>query len=192
MEIIENHQIINRVSMFFYLSLCMKKTFVLIKSGFTLIEIILVIVVITILMTATMKFGSNRIIDLKSQSLKEHFIGYYNELYSQNITSSFRDQTKYQTLTMTFKTGFQYYTNNNVPIIEPKFSVIEFTGLMLDTQLLSSVDITLVPYVFGCTIASAGTTGDLFSFRLLVPENGKQYCFEIASETCKLIEKRCI
>ena len=169
----------------------MKKPLLLIKSGFTLIEIILVIVVITILMTATMRFGSSRIVDLKAQSLKEQFVGYYNEIYSQNMTSSFRDQIKYQTLTMTFETGFQYHTNNNIPVIEPKFSVIEFTGRMLDAQLLSSVDITFVPYVFGCTIASAGTTGDMFSFKLYVPENGKQYCFEIASETCKLIEKRC-
>jgi len=73
------------------------------KKGFTLIEMVIVLVVIGILMAATMKFGSGRIVDLKAQSLKEDFIGWYNEIYSQNMTSSFRDGIKYTTLTVGFQ-----------------------------------------------------------------------------------------
>jgi hypothetical protein len=66
-----------------------------------------------------------------------------------------------------------------------------FTGLALDTHPFPNIDITLVPYILWCTIASAWTTWSLFSFQLSIPKNGKQYCFEIKSETCKLVEIRC-
>ncbi|MEI7557408.1 MAG: type II secretion system protein [bacterium] len=52
----------------------MKKLFILSKKGFTLIEMLIVIVVVSILMTAVMRFGSSRISDLKAQSLKEEFV----------------------------------------------------------------------------------------------------------------------
>ena len=86
----------------------MKKALVLIKSGFTLIEMLIVLVVIGILMAATMRFGSGRIVDLKAQSIKEQFVGYYNDLYSQNMTSSFRDGKKYQHLALNFGSGILY------------------------------------------------------------------------------------
>jgi prepilin-type N-terminal cleavage/methylation domain-containing protein len=78
------------------------------KKGFTLIEMMIVLVIIGILMAATMRFGSGRIVDLKAQSLKEQFVGYYNEIYSQNMTSSFRDGKKYQVLTISFGSGTWY------------------------------------------------------------------------------------
>jgi len=161
------------------------------KKAFTLIEIVIVLVVISILMTATMKFGSNRIDDLKAQSLKEQFVWYYNDLYRQNLMSSFRDETKYQTLTLTFQTGTWYRIDATAPVKDPKLADVIFSGLTLDTHPFPSIDITLVPYILWCTIAWASTTWSLFSFQLYIPQNGKQYCFEIKAETCKLVEIRC-
>jgi prepilin-type N-terminal cleavage/methylation domain-containing protein len=117
------------------------------KKAFTLIEIVIVLVVISILMTATMKFGSNRIDDLKAQSLKEQFVGYYNDLYRQNLMSSFRDEKKYQTLMLTFQTGTSYRTDITPPVIDPKLADVIFTGLALDTHPFPNIDITLVPYI---------------------------------------------
>lgn len=68
------------------------------KKAFTLIEIVIVLLIISILLVATIGLGSNRITDIKAQSIKEQFIGYYNELYSQNMTSRFRDHIQYQRL----------------------------------------------------------------------------------------------
>lgn len=70
------------------------------KKAFTLIEMTIVLLVIGILMAATMRFGSNRIVDLKAQSIKEQFAGRYNDLYSQNMTSSFRNGQKYEKMTI--------------------------------------------------------------------------------------------
>jgi prepilin-type N-terminal cleavage/methylation domain-containing protein len=78
------------------------------KKGFTLIEMAVVLLIIGILMAATMRFGSGRIVDLKAQSTKEQFIGRYNDLYSQNMTSSFRNGKKYETLTIVMNTGVYY------------------------------------------------------------------------------------
>ncbi|MCX6823787.1 MAG: type II secretion system protein [candidate division SR1 bacterium] len=162
------------------------------KKGFTLIEMMIVLVIIGVLMAATMRFGSNRITDLKAQSLKEQFVGYYNEIYGQNMTSSFRDGKKYQTLVVSFESGMWYKIDQGPFVVEPKLSALTFHELLLDDQTTDHINLTFVPYRLGCFITSSqGTTGDLFSFQVYMPENGKQYCFEIKSETCKLIEQRC-
>jgi len=162
------------------------------KKGFTLIEMLIVLVIIGILMAATMKFWSNRIVDLKAQSLKEQFVGYYNEIYSQNLTSSFRDTIKYQKLTITFQSWVRYQVDQRPFVIEPKLSALTFRQFMLDGQETNSLQIVFTPYTLSCAlIGSQWTTGQLFAFQTYVPENGKQYCFEIKSETCKLIETHC-
>ena len=117
------------------------------KKGFTLIEIVIVLVVIGILMTATMRFGSGRIVDLKAQSLKEDFVGYYNELYNQNMTSSYRNEKQYKFLTMNFGTGMSYQLDSAPFVLEPNLSAVTFRELMLDAQKTSSVQIQLVPYM---------------------------------------------
>lgn len=162
-----------------YLSVHMKK-------GFTLIEMVIVLLVIGILMAATMRFWSNRIVDLKAQSLKEQFVGYYNDLYSQNMTSSFRDGTKYQQLTIGFASGTWYQINQGAFVFDPKLSSLTFRELIVDGDAVATVNLNFTPYILGCSFS-----GHIFSFQAYVPENGKQYCFEIASETCKLIEQRC-
>ncbi|MEI8090965.1 MAG: type II secretion system protein [bacterium] len=75
------------------------------KKAFTLIEMVLVLVIIGILMGVTMKFGSNRITDLKAQSLKDKFVDTYSEVQSQNLASSYHQQYRYTTLTLTFGSG---------------------------------------------------------------------------------------
>lgn len=153
------------------------------KKSFTLIEMLIVLVIIGILMAATMKFWSNRIVDLKAQSLKEQFVGYYNDIYSQNLTSSFHNGIKYQHLSLTFTEG--------EPLSWLALSSLLFSGLMLSGQKTTSVQVTFTPYILWCSLTSDRTTWSIFTFQTYIPENGKQYCFEIKSETCKLIETRC-
>lgn len=93
---------------------------------------VIVLLIIGILMAATMRLGSNRIVDLKAQSIKEQFVGYYNDLYSQNMTSSFRDGKKYDTLTVVLTTGI-YYILDNAAILNTKLSTLEIQKLRFMT-----------------------------------------------------------
>ena len=97
-------------------------------------------------MAATMKFGSNRIVDLKAQSIKEQFVGYYNELYGQNMTSSFRDGKKYQQLVVSFESGMWYQIDQGPFVVEPKLSSLTFRGLILDDQSTNHINLVFVPY----------------------------------------------
>jgi prepilin-type N-terminal cleavage/methylation domain-containing protein len=74
------------------------------KKAFTLIELMIVITVIGILMGVTMKFGSNRIVDLKAQSLKDKFVDNYAMVQSQNLASSYHGTGRYTTGEIIFDT----------------------------------------------------------------------------------------
>lgn len=153
---------------------------------------VIVLLVIGILMAATMRFGSNRIVDLKAQSIKEQFVGYYNELYSQNMTSSFRDGKKYQQLTVVMTTGI-YYIVDSLPKMNAKLPHLEIRNLRFEAEWppFAVANLVFTPYQLWCAITDGTTSWNILYFDLIIPDNGKQYCFEITSETCKLIETRC-
>jgi len=183
---VESIYIITKISVFFIYMSTMKK-------GFTLIEMMIVLVIIGILMAATMNFWSNRIVDLKAQSLKEQFVGYYNELYSQNMTSRFRDGKKYEQLSINFSTGISYSLDGIWFSSDPKLAGIEVKNMRFADTLFATAALLLRPYTLWCAItSSAGASWNVLFFNLVVPQNGKQYCFEIKSETCKLVETTCV
>lgn len=153
---------------------------------------VIVLLVIGILMAATMRFWSNRIVDLKAQSIKEEFVGYYNDLYGQNMTSSFRNGQKYDTLTVVLTTGI-YYIVDSVIVPNTKLSNMEIKNLrfVADGTPFDVVNLVFSPYHLWCAISNGSNTWNIIYFDFIVPENGKQYCFEIKAETCKLVETRC-
>lgn len=156
------------------------------KKAFTLIEMAIVLLVIGVLMAAVMRFWSNRVVDLKAQSLKEQFVWYYNDLFNQNMISSFRDGQRYQSLIISFQSGTWYQIDQGPFVMDPKLAWIIFRNLKMDDEEVSAADLRFTPYTLWCVFS-----GKLLSFQVYIPENGKQYCFEIPSETCKLIETRC-
>ncbi len=161
------------------------------KKAFTLVEMAIVLLVIGVLMAATMKFWSNRIVDLKAQSIKENFVGRYNDIYSQNIVSSFRNGKQYKKLTLVLAQQ-PLYIVDDLTFTDKQLTDFQLQDISLDSA--SSVDFTnliFTPYKLGCEMTDGRTTWDIVRFTFFVPENGKQYCFEIKSETCKLIEQHC-
>ena len=143
-------------------------------------------------MAATMRFWSNRIVDLKAQSIKEQFVWYYNDLYSQNMTSSFRDGKKYEKLTVVLSTGV-YYLLDTIPKVDTTLSRMQIKNLhfMSGSTPFTTASLFFLPYHIWCAITNGSATWSILYFNVMIPENGKQYCFEIPSETCKLIETRC-
>ena len=151
------------------------------KKAFTLIEMVIVLVIIGILMGVTMKFSSNRIVDLKAQSLKDAFVDSYALAQSQNLASSYHWKFHYTTMTLTFWNGIlaQYDGSGDTQL----FSDMEHMKLtnVIWTQVLS-----LTPYHMGCTL----NEWTWVSFNLEVNGN-KTYCFSINPNTCTLKELPC-
>lgn len=163
----------------------------MIKKAFTLIEIVLVLLIISILLVVTMRFGSYRIGDLKAQSSKESFESYYRDLSSQNLTSSFRDGVHYERLSIVLDTAMSYQLDSwSLVTYFPQDLRIQ--NIFLWSQTLDFAHIVLTPYHLGCVFSSPGQhEDDTLRFELFVPENGKKYCFEIAHQTCTLREIVC-
>jgi len=129
------------------------------KKAFTLVEMAIVLLVIGILMAATMRFGSNRIVDLKAQSIKEQFVGRYNELYSQNMTSSFRDGKQYTSLTLVLGQA-PYYIVDQLTMTDPKLTDFELKNIRLTLESTPSETASLIfaPYQLGCNITDGRMT----------------------------------
>lgn len=178
--------------------------FIIVKKGFTLVETLLVIVVITILMTITMHFWSKRIDELKYQSNKEKFITAYERLYAQNMTSNYYEGVRYDQLDIAINLsgwiGINFIRSNEgsiSPFYEPSDIILKdifIDSWSINTQILLS----LKPYVLGCSLM--GFVGDEYeqnaltwsriTFTMIIGGR-KSYCFSINNDTCKLIEQKC-
>ncbi len=162
------------------------------RKAFTLIEIVIVLLVIGILMGATMRFWSNRITDLKAQTIKEQFVGRYNDLYSQNMTSSFHNGQKYEKMTVVLGQPF-FYLLDAASFTDSIITWYQLTKFRFQPEgtTFTTANLVFAPYKLWCNILDNDNPWDRLYFDFIVPENGKKYCFEIPSETCKLIENRC-
>ncbi|MFA5748038.1 MAG: type II secretion system protein [Candidatus Absconditabacterales bacterium] len=164
------------------------------KRAFTLIEMMIVIAVIAILLTVTLKFGNSRILDLKNQSSKEEFTSFYNQLYSQNLISNYQNAQKYNFMEIYLSTGIGYSYDGNKDIIYNQISKdINIIGLNISGKQSDKVKLKLLPFKLGCDIINTNTnlTGDSLQFNILVGKTQKKYCFEIGSQNCKLIQVNC-
>gem|GEM_PF-4398841 len=86
------------------------------KSGFTIVEIIIVITIMVIILGITMNFGSNRIAKLRYQSAKSQFVSNYENLYSYVLTTNYRKQKPFQNLKLTLKQDSNNFEYSYEPI----------------------------------------------------------------------------
>jgi prepilin-type N-terminal cleavage/methylation domain-containing protein len=164
------------------------------KRAFTLIEMMIVIAVIAILLTVTLKFWNSRILDLKNQSSKEEFTSFYNQLYSQNLISNYQNAQKYNFMEIYLSTWIGYSYDWNKDIIYNQISKdINIIWLNISWKQSDKVKLKLLPFKLWCDIINTNTnlTWDSLQFNILVGKTQKKYCFEIWSQNCKLIQVNC-
>ena len=132
-------------------------------------------------MGVTMKFSSNRIVDLKAQSLKDAFVDSYALVQSQNLASSYHGKSHYTTMTLSFGEWIiaRYDGSGDTQL----FSDIEHMKL---TNITWAPVLSLTPYHMGCSL----NEWTWLSFGLEVNGN-KTYCFSINPATCTLKELPC-
>jgi prepilin-type N-terminal cleavage/methylation domain-containing protein len=159
------------------------------KRAFTLIELIIVLVIISILMGATMRFGSSRITDLKSQALKDKFLDSYATVYSQNMVSSYYQAQHYQSLHIRIGADVQYDYDSGVALsLFRETGAMSISWLALDALPQNEITLTFVPYHMWCSIDA---WSGVVSFQLMV-KPAKTYCFSLMTDTCNLREVTCL
>lgn len=159
------------------------------KNWYTLLEIMIVLGVIIIIMTITMKFSSSRIDDLNAQTSKDDFKNNYEQLLLSNMSSNYHNWERYDSLTITM----QSWTNGFTYLIENEWwETKTYTGYTENRQIItriltndeeqSALKIQLTPYKIWCRINNEETTEAMIQ----IEAKNKIHCFKLTTNMCKL------
>lgn len=160
------------------------------KRWFTLIEILLVIVIISILLALSLGISWGRVQILREKYAQEQFVSTYNTLFSRNFLTNYYGDKLYSNLViyMTWwKPWFSYaYNALNGPIYTGQTNIewnIVVKSLTWDNTHLDSIQISFEPYKFWCKLNNQGyKTLDI----ALLVDDKKTYCYRINYNLCRL------
>ena len=170
------------------------------KKGFTLIEMIIVILIMSLMLWLSMNFWSNRITELKYQTIKETFISDFDNIYSNVISSNYINQKHYDFLQIYLKSWsniwqYNYFWNDSYNNMTGLIENMYLTNLYLDWNSVENLTFQIKPYNIWCEIFTQNKeeflTWSLTTFSLLADNKIKKYCFSLNWNNCKLIEYKC-
>ncbi|MFZ2718949.1 MAG: type II secretion system protein [Candidatus Absconditicoccaceae bacterium] len=182
------------------MSIKISKKFKKIKknSGFTLLEMLIVLVTISIILGMTIYFGSENIFKLKYKTTKEEFLSTLTSFYTNSLGSNYINQHRFNRLNLELFSGnngifYSYVGDSYNQTGEKKTNLIEISDIRLDNGIIqnkSSINIT--PYQLGCEITdNNNNTGSRIDFKLIVNKT-KIYCLYLLSQNCKIKEQICL
>lgn len=158
------------------------------KNWYTLLEIMIVLWVIIIIMTITMKFSSSRIDDLQAQTSKDDFKNNYEQLLLTNMSSNYNNNERYDKMTISIKSWtnwFNYFLENetkqektNTWYYNSKFKI---TKLKINNNETNQIDAELIPYKIWCKI-----NNQTWVATIETNAKNKHHCFQIKTDTCKI------
>ncbi len=170
-------------------------------KAFTLIEMVIVLIIIWIMLTATVFLSGEQIQKVKNKTVKESILAEMQSRYSRNLWSSSFAGEMYDSMDVTFnswdnKITFKYNTWGNEGWIENTFTdrfeikyIIKnynYNNVPNDSHLTGSISLKYLPYKISCTIwEEGGNTNVVFVARV---NDNKDYCFEINQKNCRLVE----
>ena len=181
------------------------------KKWFTLIEMLIVIVIIGILLTLSMRISWDRVQILKTKSVWEQVVFNYNNLYAKNLLTNYYDWKMYENMVVRFvawDTKLHYFyeifsnketAQDNDPWLS---EIVQWGSYKVDKLYLdesnnpvNEVYLTFEPYKIWCVLSNNLGNEDTHSYKklkidLLVNSNNR-YCFEISSDLCKLQVVNC-
>jgi len=168
------------------------------KRWFTLIEILVVIVIMSILLALSLGISSGRVQILKEKYAQEQFVSTYNTLFSRNFLTNYYDGKIYDNLVINMtetKSGFYYsYNDTTNTSIHSGKTEIEWNLIVNDlswfSSNLTSVDIIFKPYEFWCVLSGWNTTWNTLDITLRI-DNKKDYCYTVDANLCRLEKIEC-
>lgn len=172
------------------------------KRGFTLIEMMIVLIIMWVLLMATMVLSWDQIQKIKDKTVKESILAEMQTRYSKNLWSSSFWGVIYSNLDMQLSTWsneimFSYYTwSNKEPFFTGHFvDKFEIKYITINNNLNASaaiknvgtINLNYTPYNVSCKIWTWDSSY-ANAIMLVRVNNSKDYCFEIKQKNCRLIE----
>lgn len=174
----------------------------MVKKWFTLIEMLIVIIIISILLAFTIGISWDRIQMLKTKSVQEQFVYNYSSLFSRNLLTNYNNWKLYdylliqlplwwKNITYSYKyfDDTEYLWADRVQWGKYEIKNLSFDGNQ-NNKTLSMVNIKFKPYILWCEITSPDKTWEILNIDLLV-NDGKLSCFQINSNYCRLEKREC-
>ena len=173
-------------------------------KAFTLIEMVIVLIIIWIMLTATVFLSGEQIQKVKNKTVKESILAEMQSRYSRNLWSSSFAGEMYDSMDVTFsgwsnEIKFKYNTGDNGDWIENTFKDrFEIKYITNDyvwwknatPEWVENIVLRYYPYKISCIIwdwveDDGGNTNVVFVARV---NDNKDYCFEINQKNCRLVE----
>ena len=169
--------------------------------GFTLVEMLFVIVIIGILMLMVFRFGGDRLQILQMQTSKETMITFREDVINNNRTASSILDQNYERVDLVFTDGLsqlqtRYYSQTGAVIHTEDSKVFPQMSWKLYTTSDVSIDQVILsyePYTLGCQIGD--DTGQIYEdilLQLVSTTHPQRYCFAIREQTCMVQEVVCV
>lgn len=177
--------------------------------AFTLVEMVIVLVIIGILFTATLFLSWDQIQKVRDKTVKESILAEMQSRYSRNLWSSSYAWMMYNTMDVTFswwenKIGFKYNakSGNDDDNIEntftDKFEIKDIinnydsnTTNPKDSEV-ENIKLTYTPYQISCKIwewEEEGQQEENNNVVMIIRVNdSRDYCFEVQKKNCRLME----
>lgn len=167
------------------------------KSWYTLLEMMIVIAVITVLLSITMRFWSNRIEELNAQSIKEEFVNNYQKFVGQSAVSNYYDWERYWLLTINIWSGYHGFDvtfsgeniDKNISWFDSAKLVVK--NLSGDYGTVDNASLVFEPYKLWCEIIYNNKNDKQIwtwlSFCIDIESQNKYYCYRLQNDLCKLM-----
>jgi len=164
---------------------------------FTLLEMIVVLIIISIILWMTVYFWSENIFKLKYKTTKEEFLSTFNWFYINSLGSNYTNQNRFNQLNLeilSWKNSiiYSYIWDWFYQTWEKNINSLEISNIQIDSWTIQNKSsISIQPYKIGCEIKDINNiTWARLDFKIIVNKT-KTYCLYLLSQNCRIKEKLC-
>ncbi len=168
------------------------------KSWFTLFEMLIVLITISLILWMTIYFWSENIFKLKYKTSKEEFLSTFSSFYINSLWSNYINQNRFSKLDLNLFSWnnwilYSYIWDISNQTWEKKVNLIQISDLQINNWAIQNQSIIEIrPYQLWCEIKDNNNhTWFRLDFKIIVNKT-KTYCLYILSENCKIKEQVCL